>query len=103
MNTQTGKKLGLLIFSLSMLLNVSSFAERGGFGGRGFGGGVDVHEGGQLQHNEYHPGWHNDDIHAEGINGAYIAVPEGGVYNQSCVTVNNCNSYGQCFTQQNCD
>ena len=92
--TKTGKGLSVLVFSLCVLVCTNLVAGRGGVHGRG-----------GFHDNDYRPGgWQEHKaIHNDGINGAYVAVPEGGDYNQSCVTENNCNSYGQCWTQQNCD
>ena len=57
--------------------------------------------------NNWNTGWHNgwynhdwnNDWHDNGWNGIYFGTS----YAPICQTINICNGYGQCWTQQQCD
>ena len=118
------------LLSVSLLLISSiSFAHQGGGGhggshGEGYGGGYGggYNHGGYNNSNGYHHyhnnnvwiggavydgGWDDDVWDGDGLNdndtNVVVGVPDEGYYDPSCQTIQQCNSLGECVTEQQCN
>lgn len=102
MNTRY-KMAQKLLLAIGLCIGACFAVYSGGFHGGGYHGGYhggdnDDYHG--VYNNGYRPNVHDDDWNGSGV---ILNVPNGGYDDSSCETTNVCNSYGQCWTEQNCD
>ncbi len=96
------------LVALALLVCITTGANARGFGGGGFHGGYNgggFHGGGyDGYHNDnYHAAWHDNYWNGSVNTGVIMTAPTVGYYGPACQNTQVCNSYGQCWTEQNCD